>query len=312
LRMAANELHFVRVLEAELSRLRTLREASAGQPVPTPTALLQAPSPDTAPPVTIRPAQTLVSDAQQLVLPAGSEALPEGLTLPPGWTMMPLQRVDGVGHITGPATSHMGSAPGNHQTTSVHSGTVTAHPSTSHPITSQPSAATDAGLAGLSVTPNPNIGQPRRTEQAWNRSNRTLETSMPGSTLMTGVETRPGSNSTSIPAATSNREPENAVPTTNHNQDPGVTLSSLPTWGSSAPLAAPVASRPTAPASHGEASTDGESTIDGVAMANGSRVPPPTENDINHHTTRESTASSSQDKGKAKTATVEDSIEDID
>ena len=112
LRMAANELHVVRMLEAELNRLRASRQSAAGQLVPAPTALLPAAPSSTGPPVTIRPPQMLVANSQQPIWASGSEALPEGLTLPPGWTMMPLQRVDATGHAATSAYPQTVSAQG--------------------------------------------------------------------------------------------------------------------------------------------------------------------------------------------------------
>ena len=109
------------------------------------------------------------------------------------------------------------------------------------------------------------------------------------------------------PGAASNPEPENAASTASHNhEDPTITLPALPTWGSSTPLAAPVPSRPSEPGQNDEASTNGEGTSNGPATA-------PTENGIAQESTDdEAAASPSQDKGKAKAATVEDFIENVD
>lgn len=47
------------------------------------------------PPVGHQPSSTILSSHAQQALSSGSNGLPPGLTLPPGWTLMPLQRSDG-------------------------------------------------------------------------------------------------------------------------------------------------------------------------------------------------------------------------
>lgn len=89
LRLATNELQVVRTLQAELERLRGLRQANhAGGADQQTAAMTQTHAPSGQ-----RSAQAFVASSQQNVLQAGSESLPQGLTLPEGWTMMPLQRI---------------------------------------------------------------------------------------------------------------------------------------------------------------------------------------------------------------------------
>ncbi|OQV09058.1 hypothetical protein CLAIMM_13237 [Cladophialophora immunda] len=83
------ELSLLRSMQAELERLRSLRPGERQAQTEAPT---QNPAEATRP--VLLPAQrmsTLVPDTQQNILPAGSDRLPAGLTLPEGWTMMPLQ-----------------------------------------------------------------------------------------------------------------------------------------------------------------------------------------------------------------------------
>lgn len=89
LRLATNELQVVRTLQAELERLRGLRTAGPADPNAS-TVTAQARTHATIAP---RPTQALVANSQQNVLQAGNEALPQGLTLPEGWSVMPLQRI---------------------------------------------------------------------------------------------------------------------------------------------------------------------------------------------------------------------------
>ena len=107
LRVASNELHLVRMLNNELVRLRTLQAATGSanneavlpQMPNTPLGPMQALDPNQLPPVAHQPTATLptvLSSRQQPILSSESDALPEGVTLPPGWTLLPLQRSDGA------------------------------------------------------------------------------------------------------------------------------------------------------------------------------------------------------------------------
>lgn len=56
-----------------------------------------------------------VASANTAAIPAGSPDLPEGVVIPPGWTLMPLQRTDGQPHsFAHPSTSHTEAAPQPH------------------------------------------------------------------------------------------------------------------------------------------------------------------------------------------------------
>jgi hypothetical protein len=201
-----------------------------------------------------------------------------------------------------------------HQTMLTQGRTPSAHASIPHPPAPRLPAATDIGLAGPSLTPNLNPGQPRRRDGASDSSNSTVQTSVSGPALTNGDGILPALQSGRAPAATSSTEPEHPVPaTTNHNHEEStVILPPLPTWGSSVPLASPATSRPPAPAQNGGGSTGRENT--GYQPATAKDIPSraPTENGITHETQEGGAASSSSSIGKSKAATVEDFIEDVD
>jgi E3 ubiquitin-protein ligase synoviolin len=310
LRMAANELHVVRNLEAELNRLRSLRQAAAGQPVTAPTALQPAPPPGVAPPVAIRPAQTLVFNPQQPILTAGIEALPEGLTIPPGWTMMPLRRVNTMGHAAAPAMSNSTSTPANPQPISAQGRTPTAHPSLPHLTASQPSSAAGARLEGPSLMSSPNHGPQHRRDGTSDNSNNAVQTSATGSAMTNGDGVLLGLDSSGAPAAIPSAGTPNPTPTANQNYEDSTT--NLPTWGLSVPLPAHMSSQPSVPAQNGEGATGRERTGDALATAKDVAAIAPTGNGIKHDARGESVASSSSSEGKSKAATVEDLIEDVD
>ena len=314
LRMAANELHVVRMLEAELNRLRAVRQSAAGHPVAAPTALLQASSSGTAPPVTIRPPQALVTNSQQPILNAGSEALPEGLTLPAGWTMMPLQRVEATGHPAATAMRNSASAPANPQTMSGQGRIASSHALSLHPTTPQPPIPGDVRLSGPSLMPNLNLGQSPGTEGASTTSDSSVQTSVPSSTFRNGEGIVPGMEPGRAAATTLSADLERMAPSTaNYNhEDSTINLPSLPTWGSNVPLAAPVPLRPPESTRNGEGVTSGETHSVGPAPAKDIAVAAPTENGVDDDIQQEDAVPSSRDKGKAKAVTVEDFTEDVD
>ncbi|KAJ9615750.1 E3 ubiquitin-protein ligase hrd1 [Cladophialophora chaetospira] len=87
----SRELSVLRSMQTELQRLRSLRAGGIqGQP----NAAIQTPAPAAGlppPPRFVQRSTTLVADDPQNIIQAGSDRLPPGLTLPEGWTMMPLQ-----------------------------------------------------------------------------------------------------------------------------------------------------------------------------------------------------------------------------
>jgi E3 ubiquitin-protein ligase synoviolin len=102
LRMTSNELHVVRMLNIELLRLRNLQAQGSNNEAamahlahghPTPPPLLGQ---GQLPPLGYHAPTTILSNHAQQALSSESDALPEGVTLPPGWTLMPLQRHDSV------------------------------------------------------------------------------------------------------------------------------------------------------------------------------------------------------------------------
>ncbi|KAL2854249.1 hypothetical protein BJY01DRAFT_205756 [Aspergillus pseudoustus] len=88
LRVTADQLNLVRLLQTELQRLRTsqLQPDAQNNVLQTPT--LRSDSPSSTSPTTVR--HQFVSDPGAPSMGAGDSRLPEGLTLPQGWTLVPL------------------------------------------------------------------------------------------------------------------------------------------------------------------------------------------------------------------------------
>ncbi|KJZ75683.1 hypothetical protein HIM_04840 [Hirsutella minnesotensis 3608] len=134
LQMAQQELQIAHLLMAELQRLQQRRQNSNDQPaggqahqpsqpmssfVPIPGSGAPQPTMPTAgmqppfqglPMMTSAPARSaspymarLGASGNTAAIPAGSAELPDGMTLPPGWSLMPLQRLDGPPHLANPA-----------------------------------------------------------------------------------------------------------------------------------------------------------------------------------------------------------------
>lgn len=82
LQASMGELQALRNVQAQLARIRMARQA---QQQPLPNDIITAPVPQPRPTVT-----ALAAPQQATPLQAGSDQLPQGLTLPEGWTMMPL------------------------------------------------------------------------------------------------------------------------------------------------------------------------------------------------------------------------------
>ncbi|KAH1496227.1 hypothetical protein LV164_007506 [Aspergillus fumigatus] len=87
LRVTAEQLHYVRLLQAELQRLRNPPAASSDPNTTiTPASTFQ---PSSSLSATLR--RQFTSDPQASAIPSGDSRLPEGLSLPEGWSLIPLQ-----------------------------------------------------------------------------------------------------------------------------------------------------------------------------------------------------------------------------
>ncbi|KAE8354159.1 hypothetical protein BDV28DRAFT_131709 [Aspergillus coremiiformis] len=88
LRMTADQLHLVRLLQTELQRLRSLQNTQAS-PLDLSNNTSQNPIIPSSSTITTTRRQ-FVSDPRAPAMAADDTRLPEGLTLPPGWSLLPL------------------------------------------------------------------------------------------------------------------------------------------------------------------------------------------------------------------------------
>lgn len=147
LRVQQNQLYLVRALQGELTRLRIAQAnpdavVNGGMPLAN-----QPRTVDTLP----QPSQagtTFGPTLQQQSLGSGHSNLPTGMTLPPGWTVLPLQRLPDENSASSDGL-HQGNTSTPHVATPF-SGTATGSTSTSpstitHPDQAHTSAATASG-----------------------------------------------------------------------------------------------------------------------------------------------------------------------
>ena len=98
LRLQNDQLHLVRALQGELARLR-ITQAQASNPVNNTELAQPQHRPFTLPmtmPNTIPPVQVFGLSSQQQGMDSNHQRLPPGVTIPEGWTMLPLQRISNV------------------------------------------------------------------------------------------------------------------------------------------------------------------------------------------------------------------------
>ncbi|KAL4977760.1 hypothetical protein BDW66DRAFT_131689 [Aspergillus desertorum] len=110
LRVAADQLNLIRLMQTELQRLRTLQS----QPQNNQNNIPQASSSPMPPIPSTTPRPQIVSNPETTSMGAGDPRLPDGLTLPQGWTLVPLHSVqpglsvslDDVANLSSPEAEH--------------------------------------------------------------------------------------------------------------------------------------------------------------------------------------------------------------
>ncbi|CRG92114.1 E3 ubiquitin-protein ligase synoviolin [Talaromyces islandicus] len=88
LRATADQLNVLRVLQTDLQRLRAGQQQQ--NPVPTDGSTQPSTSAAFSPSISVHS----VANSLSSPIPAGDSRLPQGLVLPPGWTLTPLRRVE--------------------------------------------------------------------------------------------------------------------------------------------------------------------------------------------------------------------------
>jgi E3 ubiquitin-protein ligase synoviolin len=137
LRLTADQLHVVRLLQAESQRLRNLQANPARPPQPTPTTTTSSPFPPPPSSASITTVhRQFTSNSLTPAIGTGDSRLPEGLVLPQGWTLLPLHRLDPV---TGAAIQP--SFPPPSQTATTNGTAPVVPPTADHPTGSDPATS---------------------------------------------------------------------------------------------------------------------------------------------------------------------------
>lgn len=213
LQLAQQELQLVQLLQIELARLRLLQN---GGPDPLATNLQmpqmgalgarQSPFSVTVPQV-VPQMQRHGARPNTAAIPSGSGDLPPGVTIPEGWSLLPLQRLDGQTQ-NGPAASS-GSAP-----------TAT----TTQPGTISPMSRTSNN--NLTPTPTTNPDNPSQASSV--HSSDTNAISTPPSVVADQSTFSNVASNTTLPSTTLHN-----IPALNASSDVSQNPSVLPNWGSS-------------------------------------------------------------------------------
>ncbi|KAK2840513.1 hypothetical protein FQN49_006204 [Arthroderma sp. PD_2] len=223
----ADQLQIIRALHTELTRLRgaaaqgnapnTTPGAGSGPSTTQPNAT-QAP-----PPLTGRafPSGTstiatitqryVASNPQYNSIPSGDSRLPEGLTIPQGWTLVPMHRLQQVGQTT---DQHNAAAP-NAGT----NGATTSPPSSSSALPSSP--ALSPLLSPNIATPTPTTQPTSQQQESVNSSSSSARPSLSPDYLRPGMTYRPSQPPPT--ASTTHDSPLSAaasIPGTLHQQQP--------------------------------------------------------------------------------------------
>lgn len=280
LQVTQQELQLVQLLQVELARLR-LMQNGATDPL---AANFQMPqvgpstTRQTAPFSTPLPhMQRHGARSNTSAIPAGSPDLPPGVTIPEGWTLLPLQRLDGppvTQATTVPAASNAGLAP-----------TAT---------TTQPATSPMPGTSNNISAPAPSI-IPENHSQA----------SSVDSSDTNAIHTPP-SIITDQPNTANPLLANPTAPGTSSSTTPGLSSSNpsvLPDWGSSQLFSGPtLTSNTSIHAPPPDSGVESSSMDTGHSSSVSTHIETPSQDSEDRR----------RDKGKAKAATVEDTVDEAE
>ena len=270
-----NQLQLVRALQGELARLR-IAQANPDTILNVAPSANQARHIDTLPQM-FHPGNAFSAIPQQQSFGTGHPSVPAGMTLPPGWTVLPLQRLGDERSTNSNEAGNAGSS--NTQPQSLGSSSVPLSASANTPATAH---SQDLPHSHTTEAPSP--------ESSSSKSGVTPDSSEAGNGASSSASGFGGGPSTKISTPASGMNDQ--IEAESHkqrldgaaNSSIAVMPSELPQWGSSADTSH--ANGPQEPKDQGSVDENGRGW--------------------------ESLANSTQSKGKGKASTVEDSTEDLD
>lgn len=276
LQVTQQELQLVNLLQTELARLRALQNGTTDpaatnfMPQLNPLGPRQIAMP-------LNQIQRHGARPNTSAIPAGSADLPPGVTIPEGWSLLPLERLDG------PGVTHAGTVP------VANAGLAPTATTTTQPTSPMP------GISINTPTPVPTVVTESHSQTSSADSSNTNAIHTPPSTV--ADQSHPESSTF----------PQTSVPSTNASTAPATSPSSgpsvLPNWGSSQLFSgASLPANTNNPDSHAAPPPDsgvGSSTMDvGHSSSESTDIP------------RQDSEERRRDKGKAKVATVEDTVDE--
>jgi len=284
LRVQQNQLNLVRALQGELARLRNT-QANPGLFLGAPPATAhQVRFVEPLPP-TPQVGQHLGSSPQQQTMGHGHPNLPAGMTLPHGWTVLPLQRV--------PDQTNASSNEIRSVDTSAAQGPAQGGSPSASSLPGDAASTTASQTASTPIHKSPSTPPVRKSGDAVAIHQATNQPFTPS--LGSGVTSF--QKSVPVPSGEEDSKAESHIQPADSEATPSGTRSQsgVPNWGSSAQKTGLNQQHPNAVGS----SKFVGSTEDGAA--------PSSEGSVSR-----SSADSKQAKGKGKASTVEDSSEDVD
>ena len=272
LRVQQSQLQMVRALQGELARLR-IAHMNPDTNLNVAPSTNQSRHIDTLPQA-FHPGNSFNPIPQQQSFGTGHPSLPAGMTLPPGWTVLPLQRLDDERSTNRTQTGITGSPDPQPQSLDGNS--------VSPPASTKPPSMAQSQHSYTTEGPIP--------ESSSSKSGVTPESSEAGNRASSSASGFRGGSSTNILTPTSDLNDGTKAESYEQHIDGAADTSiavippQIPQWGSSAD----------------------------IAYANRSQDPKTQEGIYERGRAVESLAESSQSKGKGKASTVEDSTEDLD
>ncbi|EPE36166.1 RING/U-box [Glarea lozoyensis ATCC 20868] len=309
LQVTQQELQLVQLLQVELGRLRQLQNAGSEMPIPpvVPFGTRVALFPVTVPQSSQQPhMQRHGARANTAAIPSGSSDLPPGVTIPEGWTLLPLQRLDG------PVVSN------TMQTTQVPLAGPAGNPTTAPTATTQPDTISPmSGASNNNQTPTINPENNSQASQNDSSNSNAISTS-PSASVDQSTTSNVASSTTPTRtiSTTLNNNPA-SIASTDATPNPSV----LPNWGSSQLFSGPTLTSGNTSGSSSSGTTmppppSQGSHVDNNVNAN-AHVAPSTTTPSSPHNTDDSASSeahaSREEKGKGKAtaqATVEDTVDE--
>jgi E3 ubiquitin-protein ligase synoviolin len=150
LQLTQQELQLVQLLQVELSRLRLLQNGAADPLHPLGVQMPPVPPHRQPRPITPQPQmQRHGARPNTTTIPAGSADLPSGVVIPDGWTLLPLQRLDGPAGPSIPNVTQTGTVPT--------SGPAAAPTATTNQTVTSPVSGTSNNILTPTPTINPEI-----------------------------------------------------------------------------------------------------------------------------------------------------------